>query len=41
VVDHLVPETLQRLGQVGLELEAGVVGAEVHAHAAQSGRTRP
>ena len=39
VVDDLVAELTETLGQVGLELEAGVVGAEMHAHGGQSGRT--
>ena len=40
VVDDLVAPLPQLLDEVGLELEAGVVGADVHAHGAHSSRPR-
>ena len=38
MVNHFVPSLAQLLDEVGLQLEAGVVRADVHAHGAKSGR---
>ena len=40
-VDRLVPQTGEVGDQVGLELEAGVVGAEVDAHGSHPAPSRP